>query len=341
MILYGGRSAEHEVSIASARAVAAHIDRSRYEPVFVYFTREGGWMPVFPDADGLPPKKPAEGIVHSFLPWGNKKPFYLEADIYFPVLHGPYGEDGRLQSILEMGGQPFVGASSLGSCLAMDKVASKIIFSASGLKTVGFIYFCMPENDYMLAEAEKKLSFPLFVKPAALGSSVGISKVNRSSELLPAMKKAFSHGDKIILEQARKVREIEVAVMGNDDLLVSPPAEVFPANEFYDYEDKYVLGLTRFALPADLTPGQEKTVRAMAETAFRSLFLRGMARVDLFIDKDNGDILLNEVNTIPGFTDISMFPKLFSLLGIDFQQLITRLIELGFQAHDQERRGLL
>ncbi len=329
-LLYGGRSAEHEVSIDSARSVAANLDRGRFEPIYIYLDRLGRWLPVPPDEAGLPPTAPA-GPGFSFLPWSGAQADQLEADIYFPVLHGPYGEDGRLQAVLEMAGRPFVGASSLASALAMDKGLSKNLFSLSGLPVVDFITLQAPYRDDLAERVAAAMPLPLFVKPSSLGSSIGISLVKDPAELPGALADAFSHGPKIIVEKALQVREIEVAVLGNDELLVSPAAEVFPANEFYDYEDKYIKGETGFALPASLSAESEAEIKQTAARAYRSLGINGMARVDLFIEKSSGRLLVNEINTIPGFTSISLFPRLMGLAGLSFSELLTRLIELGFE----------
>lgn len=330
-ILYGGRSAEHEVSIDSARSVTTHLDRSKFEPVLIYIDRRGHWRQVQPDASGLPPEAPA-GTGFSFLPWTSGQAAQIEADVYFPVLHGPYGEDGRLQAVLEMAGRPFVGASSLGSALAMDKALSKSLFAAADLPVVDFITCQAPCTDSLVERVAAGLPLPLFVKPSSLGSSIGISLVKSRADLHEAMARAFAHGPKIVVEKALQVREIEVAVLGNEELLISPPAEVFPANEFYDYEDKYVKGQTRFGLPASVSVSVQAEIKEMAARAYRALALNGMARVDLFIEKGSGRLLINEVNTIPGFTRISLFPRLMGLAGLSFTELLSRLIELGFES---------
>ena len=260
-----------------------------------------------------------------------------DADIYFPMLHGPNGEDGRIQGLFEMAGKPFVGAGSLASQLAMDKVASKLLFAQTGLPQAPFLYFSENIPEQLAELVEKKLSFPVFVKPCSLGSSVGIRKAKDERELLAAADLAFSYDRKIVVEKAVEMRELEVSVMGNDKIMVSSPGELLPSKEFYDYEDKYLDGKTQFRIPVRLGDDIEAQVKKTAHKAYRSLFLNGYARVDLFLVKATQDILVNEINTIPGFTTISMFPKLWQAQGISFAELLDRLIDYGFEYFNKRK----
>ncbi|MBN1196388.1 MAG: D-alanine--D-alanine ligase, partial [Candidatus Aminicenantes bacterium] len=250
-------------------------------------------------------------------------------DICFPVLHGPNGEDGRVPALLELEGIPFVGAGSMGSALAMDKGTAKTLFRAAGIDTPDFLVFARNHIEEIHRNVTKHLAWPVFVKPCNLGSSVGITKVKNAADLAEAVDLAFRHDSRIIVEQGIQGREIEVAVMGNDSLEVSPPGELTPYNEFYDYADKYLDGKTSFTIPAALPPDTTKQIRDLAARAFRCLNLFGLSRVDFFLEEPGGRILVNEINTMPGFTEISMFPKLFLLEGYSFQSLITRLIDYG------------
>jgi D-alanine-D-alanine ligase len=261
----------------------------------------------------------------------------MDADIYFPALHGPNGEDGRIQGLFEMAGKPFVGAGSFSSQLAMDKIASKMLFAQAGLKQAPYLYFTENISEQIGELVAKKLGFPVFVKPCSLGSSVGIRKAKDTGELLAAADLAFGYDNKIIIEKAVDMRELEVSVMGNEEILVSSPGELLPSREFYDYADKYLDGKTQFRIPVRLGDEIEAGVRKTAHKAYRSLFLNGYARVDLFLEKESNEILVNEINTIPGFTAISMFPKLWEAQGISFTQLLDRLIAYGF-AHFKKRK---
>jgi len=339
-ILFGGRSAEHEVSIESARAVFNHIDRDRFEPLLIYIDPSGCWRRL--DGDTLLRAESYRGSeslgtgdhpVYRFIPWANRVPEPFACDIYFPLLHGPNGEDGRMQGMLELASVPFTGADSFSSALAMNKAVAKMMFQRTGLDTPDFVCFRNTPPEKIAAEVRRKLTLPVFVKPNALGSSVGITKVKRWKDLDAAVTAALDHDRTIIIEAGVDAREIEVSVMGNERVEVSRPGELIPHNEFYDYADKYLDNQTRFHIPAELPPRIEETLRDMAERAYRALFLNGMSRVDFFLERRTDRVLINEINTIPGFTAISMFPKLWGLEGVSFGGLITRLIELGFAFH--------
>jgi len=334
-ILFGGKSAEHEISLISTKSVYKHIDKKKFKPVLIYINKKGTWSHIskekFKNNDFI------NKSYASFLPWENDIIDKLDIDIYFPVLHGPNCEDGKLQSLLELSGKPYVGANSLASSIAMDKVISKILFKNAGLNTPDFLFFT--KNDHLKIKNMilKKLGYPIFIKPCSLGSSVGISKVNEEEELNSAIDMAFKYDKKIIIEKAINAREIEIAVMGNDEIKISKPGELIPFNKFYDYEDKYVLGKTKFKIPTILDDKVEKEIKKMAKKAYESLFLNGMARIDFFIEKNTEELFINEINTIPGFTEISMFPKLWEYENISFADLITKLIEYGFDYHMKQK----
>jgi len=334
-LIFGGKSAEHAVALNSAAAIYQHLDKEKYEPSLIYINRAGEWCLTgntsFKEAE-LKKEK-----FHSFMPWSSDWAGVMDADIYFPVLHGPNGEDGRIQGLFEMAGKPFVGAGSFSSQLAMDKVAAKMLFAQAGLKQAPFLFFTENIPEQIGELVAKKLGFPVFVKPCSLGSSVGIRKAKEMGELLPAVDLAFSYDNKIIIEKVIDMRELEVSVMGNEEIMVSAPGELLPSKEFYDYADKYLDGKTQFRIPVLLGDEIEARVRKMAHKAYRALFLNGFARVDLFLEKGSGEVLVNEINTIPGFTAISMFPKLWQAQGISFTQLLDRLIAYGF-AHFQKRK---
>jgi D-alanine-D-alanine ligase len=334
-LIFGGKSAEHAVALNSAAAIYQYLDKERYQPFLVYINRAGEWC--LTKNKSFKEEELKKEKFHSFMPWRSKLTAVLDADIYFPVLHGPNGEDGRIQGLFEMAGKPFVGASSFSSQLAMDKIASKMLFSQAGLKQAPFLYFTENNHEQIGELVAKKLGFPVFVKPCSLGSSVGIRKAKDEKELLAAADFAFGYDNKIIIEKAIDMRELEVSVMGNDDVMVSRPGELLPSREFYDYADKYLDGKTQFRIPVLLGDEIESRIKKTAHKAYRSLFLNGYARVDLFLEKESNDILVNEINTIPGFTAISMFPKLWAAQGISFTQLLDRLIAYGF-SHFQKRK---
>lgn len=340
-IVFGGKSGEHDVSIESAKAICRNIDRDKYIPLLIYINRRGKWTGIeerdlmeAPPYQGTGLDANLPGPFLSLSPWEGGHPQQENIDIFFPILHGPNGEDGKIQGLWEMAGIPYVGANSFASALAMDKMVSKTLFAAAGIKTPEFLVFTDNQPETIRAKVSRELAYPVFVKPCSLGSSVGISKVKKESQLKAALDLAFSHDKKIIVERGIDAREIEVSVMGNQEILVSQPGELTPGNEFYDYEDKYLGGNTRFQIPVKLDAKIEKQIRDLAARAFRALYLNGMSRVDFLLEKETEDIYLNEINTIPGFTEISMFPKLWQVQGVSFQELVTRLIEYGFEYFD-------
>ena len=334
-LIFGGKSAEHSVSLMSAKSIWENLDKGRYEPALIYINRAGEWG--LTGNTGFKEEELKKEKFHTFIPWNSGLDAALDADIYFPVLHGPNGEDGRIQGLFEMASKPFVGAASFASQLAMDKIVSKLLFAQAGLKQVPFLHFTENLHEQISELVEKKLGYPVFVKPCSLGSSVGIRKAKGRDELLAAADLAFGYDNKVIIEKAVDMRELEISVMGNDEILVSAPGELLPSREFYDYADKYLDGRTQFRIPVQLGEKIEAQVRKTAHKAYRTLFLNGYARVDLFLINGSNDVYINEINTIPGFTTISMFPKLWEAQGITFGRLLDRLIDYGF-AHFARRK---
>ncbi len=349
-VLFGGRSGEHEVSLASAASVIRALDPERYEVVLIGISKDGGWL-AGAGAQKLLPEvlKTGQRVVLSADPnvaalvrLDDSRGGALKVDVVFPVLHGTFGEDGTVQGLLELAGLPYVGAGVLGSSVGMDKDMQKRLFKAAGIPVGEFL--AIPRStweqnpDAVLQAINKKLKYPLFVKPATLGSSVGMTKVKKRSELAAALNVAAEFAQKILVERGIKGREIEVAVLGNEQPEASVPGEIVPHREFYDYTAKYLEEGTKLIIPAKLSKQQVKKFQEYAVRAFRSVECRGMARVDFFLEKRSGKIYLNEINTIPGFTSISMYPKLWEASGIPYRELIDRLIELALAQHSEKAR---
>jgi D-alanine-D-alanine ligase len=346
-VIYGGRSGEHEVSIVSAASIFKHLDRSRFQPVPIRIDKEGRW--VLGDKE---PTAISAGDVEASGPAGALQVTEPTAaisggiDVVFPILHGPYGEDGTVQGLLELANVPYVGAGVLGSALGMDKAVSKSVFAAHGLPLVP--YLAITSRQWQTAPREitdrvaSDLGYPVFVKPANLGSSVGISKAASEGDLGPAIRTAFDYDRKIVIEAGvPNAREIECAVLGNDEPEASLPGEIVVSHRdgFYSYEAKYLdpSGATP-RIPADLTPEMTARVRRLSVEAFRALDLAGMARVDFFLDGSNGALYLNEVNTLPGFTAISMYPKMWEATGLSYPDLLTRLLTLAIERHERKQQ---
>jgi D-alanine-D-alanine ligase len=312
------------------------LDKSKFDVRSIYITKDGFWKAVgAPSAD---PKTFSGGRFFSFLPWEVRGfAARVPADIYFPVLHGPYGEDGTIQGLLEMAGVPYVGAGVLGSALAMDKASAKSLFRERRLPVVPWCVVIesewRKERAGILRRIRREFALPFFVKPSNLGSSVGITKVKDRRRTTEALEAALRFDAKVIVEKGITGREIECSVLGNNAPEASLPGEVIPFHEFYDYNDKYINGKTRFVIPARLARGMTAKIRYLAVEAFKAVEARGMARVDFFIEKEPNRIYINEVNTIPGFTEISMYPKLWEATGLPFPRLLERLIALGLEWH--------
>jgi D-alanine-D-alanine ligase len=349
-LLYGGRSAEHAVSVVSARSVIEALDPERFEVVPIGITRDGSW--VLPDtppgelaapAGGLP-EVDAAGTALALRP--EQRSAALSGtgpiDVVFPILHGPYGEDGTVQGLFELADLPYVGAGVLASALAMDKAMAKVVFAAAGLPQVP--YLVVHERDWradparVAAEVAERFSFPVFVKPSRLGSSIGITKVKIPDDLGAALGEAFAHDAKALVEQGVEARELECGVLGNERPETSLVGEVVPGNEFYDFEAKYLDESLQLLVPAPVPDQVAARVRELAARAFEALGCEGFARVDFFYLQASGEVLLNEVNTIPGFTPKSMFPLLWSASGLAYPELVARLVELALQRHAKQKR---
>jgi D-alanine-D-alanine ligase len=350
-VLFGGRSGEHEVSIASANSVIRALDPEKYEAVPIGITKDGRWL-VGDTAQKMLPevlKKghrvilPADPSAGSLMSVGESpaRPA-LRVDVVFPVLHGTFGEDGTVQGLLELAGVPYVGAGVLASSVGMDKDVQKRLFRDARLPIVNFLAFSRGEWERdrrgVQRAVARRFRFPVFVKPATLGSSVGMTKAHDAKEFPVAMDLAAEFAQKILVERAVNAREIEVSVLGNENPEVSVPGELIPHREFYDYTAKYLEEGTKQQIPAKLKPGQTRKIQDYARRAFRAIEGRGMARVDFFLERGTGKIYINEVNTIPGFTSISMYPKMWEASGVPYGKLIDRLIELAIEEHQEKSR---
>jgi D-alanine-D-alanine ligase len=365
-VIYGGRSGEHEVSLASAAAVFQNLDPDRYDAVPVLIGKDGRWQ-----LPSEPPKqmKAADVIAGSaarlrepsstreahlvahpggetLLTIDRTQPSVvsgLALDVVFPVLHGPYGEDGTVQGLLELANIPYVGAGVLASAVGMDKATMKLVFAARGLPICDYEVVLRREwqrdERAIMHHVVSRLGLPVFVKPANLGSSVGISKAKHAAELRAAITLAAEFDRKVVIEAAvPDAREIEVAVLGNDEPDASVPGEIIPSREFYDYEAKYISDASQTVIPAAITEAQAESVRSLAVAAFKAIDGAGMARVDFLLGRNTGVLYLNEVNTIPGFTTISMYSKLWEASGVPYPRLLDRLIALAIERHAEKQQ---
>jgi D-alanine-D-alanine ligase len=350
-ILFGGRSGEHEVSLASAASVIRALDPEKYEAVPIGITKDGRWLvgtkaqKLLGDVlkSGNRVLLPADPSAASLVPLGaGAGQPSVSIDVMFPVLHGTFGEDGTVQGLIELAGLPYVGAGVLASAVGMDKDVQKRLFEQAGLPVVPFLAFRRSEwerNRAAVTDAiTKKFKFPVFVKPAAAGSSVGMTRVTAADGIAAAMDFAGQFGMKIIVERGVNAREIEVSVLGNDEIKASIPGEIVPHREFYDYKAKYLEQGTQLVIPAELTEKQVKTFQEMAVASFRAIDGTGMARCDFFLERKTGKIFVNELNTIPGFTAISMYPKLWEASGLSYSKLIDQLITLAIELHRDKAR---
>jgi D-alanine-D-alanine ligase len=357
-VLFGGRSGEHEVSLISAASVIQALDPQKYEAFPIGITKAGQWLAgtaaqkMLPDVQskslnevlrsGERVMLSADPNVAALVPVSDSHSDSLRVDVVFPVLHGTYGEDGTVQGLLDLAGLPFVGSGVLGSAVGMDKDMQKRLFLQAKLPVGDFLAITRAawekSRTKVLSTIRKKFRFPVFVKPATLGSSVGMTKAHDAKELAAAMDLASEFAQKILVERAIRGREIEVSVLGNEDPKASIPGEIVPHREFYDYAAKYLEEGTRLLIPAKLNRAQIKRFQEYAISAFRSLECLGMARVDFFLEHRTGRILLNEINTIPGFTSISMYPKLWEASGLSYRDLLDRLIELALAQHREKQR---
>jgi len=371
-VLFGGRSGEHEVSLASAAAVFANLDRQRYEPVAIRLEKDGRWVladrppsaasaaEVIEQTRGdatrrggrevLLPPRPGDDTLLVIDRRSSRADDAdaavtltgLRLDIIFPVLHGPYGEDGTIQGLLDLADVPYVGCGVLASAVGMDKLVMKTVFRAHGLRVPDWV--AVRRRDFRTDPAavtrsiEAALAYPLFVKPANLGSSLGISKVRSRAELGPAITLAAGYDRRIVVEAAvPNAREIECAILGNDDPQASVPGEILPSREFYDYEAKYLDTTSRLEIPASLDEATTQDVQRQSIAAFAAIDGSGLARVDFLLDRSTGDLFINEINTLPGFTTISMYSKLWAASGVDYPTLVDRLVSLGLERHAETR----
>lgn len=350
-VLFGGRSGEHEVSLASAASVIRALDPEKYEALPIGISKEGRWRVGEGAQESLPEVlrsgqevvlAPDPGAA-TLMPRGHTgHGSGLQVDVVFPVLHGTFGEDGTVQGLLELAGLPYVGAGVLGSAVGMDKDVQKRLFRQAGLPVADSLAILRSawerEADQVLRQVVKKFRFPVFVKPATLGSSVGMTKVRHRRGLPAALNAASEFAQKILVERAIDGREIEVSVLGNEDPKASLPGEIVPHREFYDYTAKYLEEGTKLIIPAKLEKGKVARFQELAVRAFRAIDCAGMARVDFFLERRTGRIYVNEINTIPGFTSISMYPKLWEASGISYRELIDRLIRLALEQHREKAR---
>lgn len=341
-LVFGGRSAEHAVSITSANSLLKGFLSTNYSIIPLKIAIDGTWQTP---ADSIQDILPENRIKLTVPEVKSSELFYFlqqDIELFFPLLHGTYGEDGTIQGLFEMMGKPFVGCGVLGSSMAMDKDITKIILKNGGIPVVpGMVFYDFEWKKDKTAAVEKikaEFGFPVFVKPANAGSSIGISKVKTAEDLKSAIDLAFGFDGKVLVEKGLSVREIEISALGNIEARVSLPGEVFPGAEFYDYEDKYHSGKSTFKIPADISEELIRIIQNYAIRAFKLLNLEGMARIDFFIDKENNDIYLNEINTIPGFTPISMYPKMWEASGLSYTELLETLISLALNRYQKRNQ---
>lgn len=334
VLAFGGVSSEHEISIRSAKEVLGVVDRGRFLPIPLGIPRSGTWRTG-------PATASLEDVIADGDPVADLRD--LEPDIVFPVLHGPHGEDGTFQGLLEVYGIPYVGSGVLASALCMDKAVSKHVMMAHSISQLPWMELdraALVDTNACAAEVEARLGFPCFVKPANMGSSVGVSKVLGASDLKGAVETALRYDTRAVVEKGIDAREIEVAVLGNggEETKVSAPGEIrLPPGRWYDYDTKYIDDVATLEIPADLPASSAQEIREMALASFRAAGCRGLARVDFLVDRDTLEPYLNELNTMPGFTSISMYPRLMQHAGIAYRELVTRLCDLGTKRHEEHR----
>lgn len=349
-VVFGGRSGEHEVSLVSAASVIAALDESKYEVFPVGINKYGCWLLYRNFQEAVqggalqPGGRPVTLVIDpsrcGLLVSVEDKGDIEKIDVFFPVLHGSFGEDGTIQGLLEMAGVPYVGAGVLGSAIGMDKAYMKMAFAQAGLPIVDYLVIKRKEWEKepgtVLKRVEERLTYPLFVKPANSGSSVGISKAKFRDKLIEAINYAARFDRKVVVEKGLDARELECSVLGNDEPVASVVGEIIPSNDFYDYKAKYLDGRSEICIPASLPPKTADEVKELAVKAFKAVDCAGMGRVDFFLTKKESQLYVNEINTIPGFTSISMYPKLWEASGVSYPDLIDRLIELALERHGEK-----
>ncbi|NPA06194.1 MAG: D-alanine--D-alanine ligase [Chloroflexi bacterium] len=344
-VLFGGRSAERDVSLMSARSIMAHLDPERYDVYPIAITPQGAWL-FGPDAREALARGTLEDLTPALIPpdptkaglwlWKDHVLEHLtQLDVVFPVLHGPWGEDGTVQGLLELAGIPYVGAGVTASALAMDKGLFKDVMRAHGLPVVPYRVFTRAQwrrsPEAVLDASEALGPYPLFTKPANLGSSIGITKAKHRAQLRAGLDEAARYDRRLLVEVGIPAREIEVSILGNDDPQASIPGEIVPADEFYTYQAKYFDDRSQLLIPAPLPPHLAQRARELALAAYQAIDARGMARVDFLLHRETGELYISEINTIPGFTPISMYPKLWEASGLSYPALLDRLIELALE----------
>lgn len=357
-VIFGGRSGEHDISLRSAASIMEALEVKGYEVMPVGITRDGTWIAGGDPWQALQDKRRPHGCYQAtinidplnpgFLLWAENgdgpNRFNFEAvDVIFPVLHGPFGEDGTVQGVLEMAGLPYVGAGVLASTVGMDKVLMKEVFAQNGLPVGNFLHFKSSNwakaKESLMNQVAQKIDFPCFVKPANLGSSVGITKAYDRTQLNDGVEEALEYDEKVLVEANLSGKEIECSVLGDLEPKASVPGEIVPSNDFYDYHAKYIDDRSELIIPADLTDDQTERIKDLSVRAFQAIDCSGMARVDFFVDPYSNEIYINEINTIPGFTSISMYPKLWEASGITFNDLVEQLLEIA-QKRQQRRSEL-
>lgn len=350
-ILFGGKSAEHEVSLQSAKNVFEAINKEKYNPILVGIDKKGRWLlndsskfllnadnprliKLNQASDSVALVPQSNGKISNLTREENK----IQIDVVFPILHGPFGEDGTVQGLLKLANIPFVGASVLGSAVAMDKDVMKRLLRDAGIPIGKFAVLKSDDQILEYGDIKEKLGAPFFIKPANMGSSVGLSKIHNESEYPEGIRKAFDYDVKIIIEEYIRGREIECSVLGNSDPVASVPGEIISSHEFYSYEAKYIDGKGAvLGIPAKISDEIKQRIQNLAVKTFKVLSCEGLGRVDFFL-KDNGEIIVNEINTIPGFTRISMYPKLWEASGISYTELIDKLIQLAIERFEKEQK---
>ncbi|MFC1600165.1 D-alanine--D-alanine ligase family protein [Patescibacteria group bacterium] len=350
-VVFGGRSGEHEVSVVSAKNIIEAANKEKYEIIPIGITKDGKWLTGEKAIDQFQ-KNDYSGLEEVTLNTksGSKELLNLkedgtyeklEVDIFFPALHGPYGEDGTIQGLFEMANVPYTGCGVMASSVGMDKLTTKALLDEAGIPVIPYLGFNKHAWDESPEEVVHRimaeLELPVFIKPSNMGSSVGVSKVTKKNELKKAIEFALEFDHRILVEKALNIRELECAILGNDDPKASRVGEVLVGGEFYDYNDKYVDGKSSTKVPADIKPQLEKTIQAQCIKAYKLIDGAGLSRCDTFYDKHTGEIYINEINTFPGFTEISMYPKMWDASGVKYADLIDKIIQLGLKKYDEKQ----